>query len=347
RLDGLPLAVELAAARIKLLPPDALLARLGSGIDLLTGGPRDNAPRLRSMKAAIAWSYDLLDPEEQALFRRLAVFAGGFTLEAAEAVAAGAFGGDADIAPAAAIFDGVGSLIDKSLLHRQSRVDGEPRFAMLTTMQDYGRERLAAAGERDEVRRAHAAYFLSLAEEAWPAFRQRIGQERWLDSFEQERGNLRAALRHFDEQGDSTSLLRLTGALFWFWYIRGPLTEGRRWLERALAAPAADASGAAQARAMVGAGLLAHFQGDEAPAQAWLEEGARQARGLADPWLLAFALLHVGIGAEDRGDYGRAADRFAESLARFQAAGDRTNAAHALTHLGVAAWGQGDVQRAA
>jgi predicted ATPase/DNA-binding XRE family transcriptional regulator/tetratricopeptide (TPR) repeat protein len=347
RVDGLPLAVELAAARVRMLSPETLLARLDAGIDLLTGGAQDNVPRLRSMRAAIAWSYDLLDPEEQALFRRLAVFADGFTLEAAEAVADAMAAAETAVpAVPAFVLDGVASLIDKSLLAPQDGDARAPRLGMLATIQEFGRERLAATGEGEATRRAHADWFLGLAEDAWPAFRQRADQAFWLDRLEAERGNLRAALRWLDESGDAASLLRLAGALFWFWYIRGPLAEGRRWLERALAAHAGQQPSAARARALVGAALLAHFQDDEAEARTWLELAEREARDLGDPWLLAFALLLLGIVAEDRGDYRHAGVRFAESLALFQRANDLANAGLALNHLGVAAWGEGDLQRA-
>jgi predicted ATPase/transcriptional regulator with XRE-family HTH domain len=361
RVDGLPLAIELAAARVKVLSPSALLARLDRMLPLLTGGPQDQTARLRSMDAAIAWSYDLLDPDEQALFRRLAVFAGGFTLEAAESVAGegGGVSGWQDFGeafflsprhpdtPSPSTLDLIGSLVDKSLLRRLDEGGDEPRFGMLATIQEFGWERLAAAGEGATARAAHAAYFLALAEHAWPAFRQRTGQEIWLDRLEAERANLRAALVWLAEAGDAASLLRLAGALAWFWYIRGPLGEGRSWLERAIASHGAGGSPGVRTRAMVGSGLLAHFQGDDESARTWLEASLAEPAANPDPWLLAFARLLLGMVAEDHGDYSLAERRFSDALTRFQAAGDRSNAALALTHLGVAAWGLGDVARAA
>jgi predicted ATPase/DNA-binding XRE family transcriptional regulator len=347
RLDGVPLALELAAARVKLLGTTELLARLGSGLVLLTGGPQDHAPRLRSMRAAISWSHDLLAPAEQALFRRLSVFSGGFTLEAVEAVIERMRQEVHEASsPVASVLDGVASLADKSLLQRLDADGSEPRFGMLVTIQEYAQERLVAAGEGDATRQAHAAHFLALAEQAWPAFRQRAGQDPWLDRLEAERGNLRAALEWLDDNGDAASLLRLAGALFWFWYIRGPLSEGRSWLERAMAVRPGDGPGEPRARAMVGAGLLAHFQGDHAQARTWLEASLTQSPDLNDPWLRAFALLLLGIVAEDHGDYPLAEARFADALALFRAADDRSNAALTVTHLGVAAWGRGDVHRA-
>jgi predicted ATPase/DNA-binding XRE family transcriptional regulator len=347
RLDGLPLAIELAAARVKVLPPEALLARLGSGLGLLAGGPRDQATRLQSMRAAIDWSYDLLDPAERTLFRRLSVFADEFSLEAAEAVMSGMRTHDEDVtAPVPPILDGVASLVDKSLL-RRIESDAEPRFGMLVTIREYGLEQVAASGESTKAREAHAAYFLDLAEQAWPVFRQRSGHESWLNRLEDERGNLRAALGWLDESNDAASLLQLTGALYWFWYIRGPLSEGRSWLERALATQAADILSVSLLRALVGAGQLAHFQGDDEQARTWLEAGLDRCQELANPWWLALTLGILGAVAEDDGDYPLAEVRFAGALEYFRAADDRANAAASLYHLGIVAWGQGDVQRAA
>ncbi|MCC2627565.1 MAG: hypothetical protein K0S14_1215 [Thermomicrobiales bacterium] len=341
RLDGLPLAIELAAARVKVLSPAELLTRLDRMLPLLTGGPQDRSTRLRSMGAAISWSYDLLDPEEQSLFRQLSVFAGGFTLDAAESVAHSLHSGGP------AVLDVITSLVEKSLLRRLDGDCDEARFGMLATIQEYGLERLAAAGEDTAARRGHAAYFLRLAERAWPAFRQRAGQEPWLNRLEAERANFRAALSWLEESGDVLSLLRLAGSLSWFWYIRGPLDEGCSWLERAIAAPHADVPGSLHTRAAVGAGLLAHFQGDDTRARAWLEVSLAGSAEVDDPWLLAFTLLLLGMVAEDHGDYRLAEKRFTEALARFRAADDQSNAALTLTHLGVAAWGQDDVERAA
>jgi predicted ATPase/transcriptional regulator with XRE-family HTH domain len=382
RLDGLPLAIELAAARVKVLSPAELLTRLDRMLPLLTGGPQDRSARLRSMGDAIAWSYDLLDPAEQWLFRHLAVFPGGFTLAAAEHIGGRCVEGVAALGGAAArglrgekrderdeeddhraprpssvsssrpseappsVLDLITSLVDKSLLRRLDGDGDEARFGMLATIQEYGLEKLAAAGEGARARRVHAAYFLELAEQAWPAFRQRTGQEPWLDRLEAERANLRAALTWFDESGDARSFLQLAGALSWFWYIRGPLGEGRSWLARAVASQDADVPGAPRVRAAVGAGLLAHFQGDEEQARAWLESSLAWSSELDDPWLLAFTLLLLGMVAEDHADYLLAEARFADALTRFRAAGDQSNAALILTHLGVTAWGQGDVERA-
>ncbi len=337
RVDGLPLAIELAAARVKVLSPAALLARLDQMLPMLTGGPQDQSHRLRSMEAAIAWSYNLLDPVERALFRRLSVFAGGFTLEAAEAV------GQGDVASSVSTLDLVASLVDKSLLRRLDAGEGEPRFGMLATIQAYGLQQLGEASESDAAHQAHAAYVVELAERTWPDFRQQTG----VDLLDGERANLRAALNWLHEHGEWMLLLRLAGALSWFWYIHGPLDEGRIWMERALATDAAQRPGPARARALIGAALLAHYQGEDGLARDWLNAGLEQAEATQDSWLHGSSLMLQGIVAEDQGLYSDAETRFTAALAIFQASNDHSNMALALNHLGVVAWGQGDVDRAA
>ncbi|MDP9471741.1 MAG: hypothetical protein M3Q71_13940, partial [Chloroflexota bacterium] len=227
RLDGLPLAIELAAARSKVLSPQAVLARLEHRLALLTGGNCDHPERLRAMRDAIAWSYDLLAPHEQALFRRLAVFAGGWTVEAAETVA-----GERD-GPGPTTLDGLSSPADSSLLVQQQQADGEPRFSMLETVREYGLERLAAAGEEEEMRLRHAAWYLGMAEELWPALQRRLDPALAISRLAPEHDNLRATLVWLDSAGDGEALLRLAGAIFLFWYVHGDLREGLSWLERA------------------------------------------------------------------------------------------------------------------
>ena len=344
RVDGLPLAIELAAARVRILSPDELLARLDRMMPVLAGGPRDRVARLQSMNAAIGWSYDLLNPDEQALLRRLAVFAGGFTLDAAEVMLVSMQRCSVADGGAPYALDIIASLVDKSLLQRADDGASVPRFTMLMTIQAYALEQLSAAAETASARHAHAEYMLALAEQAWPAFRRRAGQESWLNRLEAERANLRGALVWLEERGDHQALLRLTGALAWFWYIRGPLTEGRSWLERALAVSETEAPGEVHARAAIGLGLLAHFQGEDDVAETFLESGLAVSRNLDDPWLPAFALLLLGMVAEDRGEYRHAETHFLGALERFRAADDRSNAALALIHLGVVAWGRGDVE---
>jgi predicted ATPase len=233
RLEGLPLAIELAAARIKLFPPQALLARLGRRLELLRGGTRDMPERHQTLRHAIAWSYDLLEAGEQALFRRLAVFAGGCTLEAAEVVCQAVHAPAAGPGQSLEVLDGVASLVDKSLLRQQAQVSGEPRFRMLETLCEYGLECLTASGEEPAVRRAHADYYRVLVEAAEPALTG-PAQEAWLEQLEAEHDNVRAALRWAEESGEAEMGLRLAGALCQFWLIRGHLREGQEWFARLL-----------------------------------------------------------------------------------------------------------------
>jgi predicted ATPase/transcriptional regulator with XRE-family HTH domain len=342
RLDGLPLAIELAAAQIKVLPPEALLARLEPSMEVLSGGRHDHAPRLRGIRATIAWSYELLASEEQALFRRLAVFAGGFTMTAAERLMR-------DIAPGlppASTVSGLTDLVDQSLLRRLPGSSSAPRFGMLSTIREYALEQLEAAGEATEAKEGHARGMLDLAEQAWLALRDRAAQGAWLDRLEAERANLRAALRWLGDRRADRELLQLAGALSWFWYIRGPVSEGRLWLEQAFAARRGAVPEPVLARALAGAGLLAHVQGDDAQASRWLEASLTGSREPGDPWLRGYTLLLRGIVAEDRGDYAGAEPWIDKALAQFAALGDQANMALALTHRGVVAWGRGNVGKA-
>jgi len=242
RLDGLPLALELAAARIRLLPPQAMLARLERRLPLLTGGARDLPARQQTLRNAIAWGYDLLGPGEQTLFRRLAVFVGGCTLEAAEAVGGGAV----------EVLDGIESLVGKSLLRQEEGVGGEPWFAMLETIREFALERLEESGEAEAIRRQHAAHYLELAEQAESALKG-SQQMAWLEQLEREHDNLRAALRRSVERGEAEYGLRLGGALGRFWWMHGYLIEGRAWLTALLALPGASSSTAARALALFSA----------------------------------------------------------------------------------------------
>jgi predicted ATPase len=254
RLDGLPLAIELAAARIKLLPPQAMLKRLGSRLKLLTGGARDLPTRQRTLRGTIEWSHDLLDKGERTLFARLAVFSGGRTLEAIAAVC------DAEGDLPVDALDGVESLLEKSLLRQEEGPEGEPRFVMLETIHEFARERLQASGEAEEVRRLHAEHFLALAEEAEPKLTA-PDQVAWLEQLEAEHDNMRAALAWLLEQEEANLALRLEGALWRFWYVHTHLTEGRRWLEEALAKNG-RVSASVRAKALNGAGVLALTQCD-------------------------------------------------------------------------------------
>ena len=226
RLDGLPLAIELAAARVKVLSPQAILARLESSLSLLTGGPRDLPARQRTLYSAIEWSYDLLDEDEQKLFRRLAVFMGGRTIEAIQAICTP----EGDLA--ISVLDGIASLVDKSLLRREEGAGEEPRFVMLETLHEFAREKLQASGEAEDIRRRHTLYFLELAEEAEPHL-QRVEQGQWFKRLEREHNNLRAAISWSLAQGEEEIALRFGAALMIFWHNRYP-SEGRWWLEGAI-----------------------------------------------------------------------------------------------------------------
>jgi predicted ATPase/class 3 adenylate cyclase len=272
RLDGLPLAIELAAARTRLLPPQAMLKRLDSRLKLLTGGARNLPERQRTLRGAIEWSHGLLAPEEQTLFARLAVFAGGRTLEAIEAVCDP--GGELDV------FDGVESLLEKSLLRQEEGPDGEPRFVMLETIHEFARERLEEGGEAEEVKRAHAEFFLALAEETEPELRG-PRQFSWFERLETEHDNLRAALSWSLETGNAELRLRIGGALRWFWNVRGYAGEGWRWVAAGLSGGEA-APAAVRAEALLGLGDLAQRQGDYERATEDLEASLALCREAGD-----------------------------------------------------------------
>jgi predicted ATPase/DNA-binding CsgD family transcriptional regulator len=339
RLDGLPLAIELAAARTALLPPGALLHRLEKSLPLLTGGPRDAPRRLRSMRDAIAWSYDLLTEDEQLLFRRLAVFIGGFTLAAAEAVAnvPGPMPSDP--------FEGIAALLDASLLRRDEGGEGEPRYGMLETIREFGLERLASSGEEAVTRRAHAAWCLTVAEQELPSFLG-AGLGPRLAQLEAEHANLRAALDHFDASGAADSYVRLAGSLFLFWFVHGHLAEGRQRLERAMAL-AVDASPIARTRVHLATAWMARFQGEGQRAVDLLEEAIRLCRAVGDDWGEARSLLLLGTEFLFGGDLDRAEPVLVEALTVHRARGDVAEVAILLDQLAILAGHRGDLARAA
>jgi predicted ATPase/transcriptional regulator with XRE-family HTH domain len=334
RLDGLPLAIELAAARVKLLPPPALLARLRERLQLLTGGARDLPARQRTMRDAIAWSHELLDGAEQALFRRLSVFVGGCTLEAVEALCdpAGERGPDTLYA--------LGALVDKSLLQQEEQPDGEPRFRMLETIRAFAQEELEASDEAASVRRRHAACFAATAAALAPDLTG-ARQAESLDRLEQEHENLRRAVRLAVEERDAGLGLRLGAALWRFWWIRGHLADGRVALDALLALPERAASPDVR-RALVGAGMLAYCQGDVADAERRFDEALVAARAASDETGVAYALHGLGLLAAFRGEFATAERLQEESLAGFRAAGDQWGMASALLGLGNAARVRGD-----
>jgi predicted ATPase/DNA-binding CsgD family transcriptional regulator len=346
RLDGLPLAIELAAARIKLLPPQALLTRLNHRLHVLIGGARDLPLRQQTLRNTLAWSYELLTEQEQCLFRLLSVFVGGCTLEAAEAICSAPDNTSAGLV--GSVLDRVASLIDQSLVQQQAQRDGEPRLMMLETIREYGLEVLETSGKGEDTRWAHAAYYLRLAEEAEPQLsgRQQIsGFER----LEREHDNLRATLSWFLEQGSDAhwreSALRLGGALAQFWEIRGYVSEGRHWLERVLEISRGVGS-AVRAKALIGAGRIASFQDDFDQAEAWCREGLALYRELGDRQGSAASLLMCGYAAMMRSTYTEARLLLEEALALFREVGDPAGSVSGLYLLANVLFFQGDYARA-
>src|SRR5829696_6599609 len=341
RLDGLPLAIELAAARIKLLPPQAMLSRLGNRLKLLTGGARNLPERQRTLRNAIAWSYALLDEGEKMLFARLAVFSGGSTLEAVEAVCDAR--GDLPVD----VLDGASSLLENSLLRQEQEAEGEPRFVMLETIREYARERLENSRDAEATRRAHAEYFLAVAEEAEPML-WGADDAAWLHRLEQEHDNMRAALSWAIEREEAELALRLGGALRWFWYMEGYYGEGRRWLEAALDKDWGVAAADARARALEGVGWLAAGQGDLDRAEAAAKEGLKLSTEARLGDVVAADLQNV-LGeavARRRGDYEWATELLTESLALHRKAGDIRGVAWSLGNLANVSSDRGNYEQA-
>ena len=327
RLDGLPLAIELAAARIKILSPQALLARLERSLEVLRGGPRDLPARQQTLRSTIDWSYNLLAEHARVLFRRLSVFVGGWTLEAAEAACNAT--GDLDVD----VLDEMESLIDNSLLKWREEAGGEMRFGMLETIREYARERLSESGEEDSLRERHAGYYLTLAESIQPRL-QTAERRRWLDRLEIEHDNMRAALEWSRlDRCDASLGLRLSGVLAWFWQTRAYLHEGRKHLEAALARPDAAARTTARATALYGAGVLAWSLGDFAVARAQIEECIAIAREVGDQRLAAYALTQLGLVIVSQGDVEGASSLYAEALKLFREVMHIWGEAFALTWL--------------
>jgi predicted ATPase/class 3 adenylate cyclase len=326
RLDDLPLALELAAARVKALSSGQILARLEQRLPLLTGGPRDVPERQRTLRATIEWSHELLSPEEQRLFARLAVFRGGCTLEGAEDVA----GADLDI---------LQSLVDKSLVRHT-----DDRYWMLETIREYALERFEESRDAGLVCDRHASFFLQLAESAE---RELTGadQSRWLERLAQEHENLRTALERFLAGGEAELALRLAASLVIFWFVRGHYGEGRAWLDRGLAEPMADES-PAFAKALWGAGLLAALSDDHDLAPALLERGLAVARRVGDQSALARCLVVLGLLAFFRDETVEARALFEESIDAARGAGDLWCLADVLGTLGSICPLQGDLEAA-
>ena len=367
RLDCLPLAIELAAARVKVLALPALLERLEQRLPLLAGGSRSAPERQRTLRATIAWSHDLLAPAEQELFARLAVFAGGCTLDAAEAICG------ADV-------DAIASLVDKSLLRRTG-----DRYWMLETIREFAAERLDELAAAPSLRDRHAAWFVDLGERAHPELRAREART-WLERLDAEHANLRAALEHLLESGDADGALRLAGAIWPYWQTRGYWTEGRRYLSAAVAL-GADLEPERLVNSLWGGSILAQWQGDidegeqlasrileisktaadqehlysvaihllaivasrrgdRDQALALLEESVAIGRNGGEQWLLSIALNNLGNELMGHGEYERAAELFEESLSIGEARGDLDRRARAYNNLGWARKELGDLDRA-
>jgi predicted ATPase/class 3 adenylate cyclase len=345
RLDGLPLAIELAAARVKYFPPQALLTRLEQGLSVLAGGARDLPARQQTLRGAIAWSYDLLAPEEQQLFRRLSVFVDGCMWEAAEVVcrAASELAGD--------VLDGLLSLVDKSLLRQEALGEGEPRFLMLQLLREFGLEVLDSAGEAEPTRQAHAAYYLALAEEAEPHLRG-VDQARWFARLKQEHENLRAALTMLLEQArvqagpwQAERVLRLCAALYEFWSHHGYPREGLNFLEQALARRS-GVGVTVLARALYAAAELAYILDDLERAEALCSESLALSRELNDRAGMANSLWMLGAAASARGQYASAHSQLEGAAVLFQEIGDSWKRGRCLTELSRIATEQGQYEQA-
>lgn len=340
QLDGLPLAIELAAARIVVFPPPALLARLQRRLPLLVGGPRDAPHRLQTMRDAIAWSYDLLRAEDQALFRRLAIFVGGWTLAAAEEVA----GAEIEVV------QGLSALVASSLVRQDGGADDDPRYQMLETLREFGLERLEAEREDAEIRQRHAAYFRALVER-WSPDPVLPGEPRRMAAIAPDYDNMRLGLTWFDEGDDANALLCLAGSLFEFWLSRGLFAEGRQWMHRALAHQE-RATPTVLLRAFTTAGALARYQGDASAAAPLSDEALRLARSVGSAGQLVTALINSGLLAYFQEHYAEAQELLEEALVTARDMPDEEPAKRHVTgvictNLGLVAFAQGQLERAA
>jgi predicted ATPase/class 3 adenylate cyclase len=329
RLDGLPLAIELAAARVRVLSPHAILERLQHRLSLLTGGARDLPRRQQTLRDAIGWSYDLLDDPERMLFARLSAFVGGCSLEAAEAVC----GPELEVD----ILDGLSSLVDKSLLRRLDTEAGEPRFRMLQVIREYAMERLDEGEEAEVVRRRHAEFLLNLAEEAEPHL---VGPEqaRWLDAVELEHDNLRSALEWL-KRSDVSKALRLAAAVWRFWQIRGFLQEGRQHLSELLELPGASDDPLLHAKALEAAAGVVYWMADFEEARRLYHQTLEIHRASSDRAGEANALYNIGFTYSAPGvDHDRARELISEALSIFRELGDRSGEAKCLWGLSWSSW---------
>lgn len=334
KLDGLPLAIELAAARIKVLPPQAILSNLAHRLPLLVAGPRDLPDRHRTLRAAIAWSEDLLEPEERTVFRRLSVFVEGFTLEAASAVAMGEPRGNS--------LETISALVNKNLLQRAPTRTSEPRFGMLETIREYASEQLTMTGEADRTRDRHLEYFVDLAERV----KERSMSRDWDSMMEQEYDNLRAALAWASVGQNVDGELRLASAICRFWFSRGNVGEGYRWVDAALA-KSRGASPPLRAKLLHGTAAFARVQGDQERAAALDQEGLAIARSVGDRETMARCLLNLGSNRNPVRDPEGAKPLYSQAMALARDLGDRHRVGLAALGLAVVASAEGDSTRAA
>lgn len=337
RLDGIPLGIELAAARVKILSVEEIAKRLDERFRLLVGGSRTAPARHQTLQAAMDWSYGLLSEAERAVLRRLAVFAGGFTLEAAERVC-----GD-DGVEAADLLDLLSHLVDKSLVVAETE-DGPPRYRMLETIRQYGRDRLREAGKERVARERHRDWFLDVAERAEPELRGHQ-QSDWLDLLEREHDNLRAALEWSLTSANTDAALRLAVALVWFWDTRAYFREGRDWLGRALAAPGPIRS-RLRGQALIAAGHLAWHQSDYHEARTLIEEGLGIFTELGDASGIANSMWFLGLVVSEQGDYAKAVEIYERGLAIYGGLGDRRGVLEILNWMGFTENARGNVERA-
>ena len=329
RLDGLPLAIELAAARLRVLTPVALAQRLGSRLAMLKGGGSDLPARQKTLRDAIAWSYELLDADEQRVFRRLAVFVGGWTLEAAEAIADG---DDLGLS----VLDILSSLIDHSLVQRTEDVGDDPRFAMLETVREFATELLDASAESAELHRRHADYFVSFAERVEPRLMSG-GRAVWLAQMKAEYNNIRSALSWLViEHPDTVAALRLTGAMPWYWYFAAHFSEGRGWIKLALALLGADTPNAFRAKVLCGAARLAFYSGAPNDAIPLARESGDLHRVAGDLRGLGLALFHQALSKIVAKDVAGGRENFKDAKECFREVGDDWGFALAVTYHGIA-----------
>ncbi len=333
-LDGIPLAIELAAARVRSLSVEEIDGKLDQRFRLLVGGSRTALPRQQTLRSLIDWSYDLLTHPEQRLLQRLSVFAGGWTLEGAEQVCADEGVADGDV------LDRLTSLSDKSLVLAEE-AGGHSRYRLLETMRQYARDRLRESGGGEAVRERHRDYFLALAEEAKPKLKG-AQQAVWLQRLEDEHDNFRAGLNWSLAEAGSRGGLRLCGALFRFWFTRGDISEGREWCARILGKPGAEERTVERANALSAAGSLAYYQSDYAAAWPLHEEGLAIRRQLGDQSAISGSLNNLGLVASGQGDQSAARVLYEESLAIDRGLGDRAGIASSLMNLGIATYEQGD-----